>query len=122
LSPNLSTFPPILLSDLPREEEKKSPVTLRGCITMGDPDIEDVDLKWWRSQIGLAQQEPFVFNESIFTNVAYGLVGSNIERENEETKRRLVKEACIEAFADQFINRLPEVRTSFTIPAVLHHT
>lgn len=100
----------------PFEKDEKIPVVSKGSIMIGNHDIRDVDLKWWRSQIGLVQQEPFVFNESIFANVAYGLVGSKFENENEETKRRLVKEACIVAFADEFITRLPEVRT----PS--HHT
>ncbi|UKZ61367.1 uncharacterized protein TrAtP1_002633 [Trichoderma atroviride] len=92
----------------PCEEEDKLPVASKGSIMIGGYDIKDVDLKWWRSQIGLVQQEPFVFNESIFANVAYGLVGSQFENENEQTKRRLVKEACIVAFADDFITQLPE--------------
>ncbi|KMO99861.1 LOW QUALITY PROTEIN: lipid A export ATP-binding/permease protein msbA [Coccidioides immitis RMSCC 2394] len=79
-----------------------------GTITLGDTNIVDVHLKWWRSRIGLVQQEPFCFNTSIYQNVSYGLVGSEWEGADETTKRRLVKEACIEAFADEFINKLPE--------------
>ncbi|KAK2793030.1 hypothetical protein FQN52_002178 [Onygenales sp. PD_12] len=78
-----------------------------GEITINRYRIDDLDLKWWRSQIGLVQQEPFIFNSSIYQNVAYGLVGSQWENETEEVKRDLVKEACQEAFASEYIERLP---------------
>jgi ATP-binding cassette subfamily B (MDR/TAP) protein 1 len=87
--------------------DDKVAITLTGTITVGGRDIRDLDLKWWRSQIGLVQQEPFIFNDTIYKNVAHGLVGSKFENENEEMKRRRVEEACKEAFADEFINRLP---------------
>lgn len=80
-----------------------------GAIRIGPHDIQDLDLKWWRTQIGLVQQEPFSFHDTIFKNVSYGLVGSSWETESEETKRELVKEACKESFADEFIDKLPEV-------------
>ncbi|KAK8045809.1 hypothetical protein PG996_013873 [Apiospora saccharicola] len=44
-----------------------------GSITVGETRLHDLDLKWWRSQIGLVQQEPFLFNDTIFNNVANGL-------------------------------------------------
>ena len=85
------------------------PIVNSGSITVGGHQLETLDLKWWRSQIGLVQQEPFTFNATIYKNVAYGLVGSKWEHCNEDTKLELVKEACREAFADEFINRLPLV-------------
>ena len=75
---------------------------------MGDHSIEDLDRKWWRTQIGLVQQEPFLFNESIYDNVSRGLTGSAWEKDSSEQKRELVEEACKEAFADDFIRRLPD--------------
>ncbi|KAF3484449.1 multidrug resistance protein 2 [Arthroderma uncinatum] len=79
-----------------------------GSIMVGPHNVDELDLKWWRSQIGFVQQEPFSFNTSIFKNVAFGLIGSRWENESEEVKRQLVKEACQEAFADEFIDKLPE--------------
>ncbi|KAK2831910.1 hypothetical protein FQN49_007047 [Arthroderma sp. PD_2] len=79
-----------------------------GTIMVGPHNVDELDLKWWRSQIGLVQQEPFSFNTTIFRNVAFGLIGSKWENESEEVKRQLVKEACQEAFADEFIDKLPE--------------
>ena len=82
---------------------------LSGHITVDNHSINELDLKWWRSQIGLVQQEPFLFNESIHNNVAFGLIGSKWENEPEAVKMELVVEACKEAFADEYITRLPQV-------------
>ncbi|KAI0124044.1 ABC transporter-like protein [Xylariales sp. AK1849] len=79
-----------------------------GSIKCGATPLHDIDLKWWRSQIGLVQQEPFLFNATIFKNVAYGLIGTEWEDAEEEKKRELVEQACKEAFADEFISRLPD--------------
>ncbi|KHN96250.1 MDR efflux pump ABC3 [Metarhizium album ARSEF 1941] len=88
-------------------EETGPPVKLGGTISTSGHQLDDIDLKWWRSQIGLVQQEPFLFNDTIYTNVANGLVGSQWEHEPEDKKRQLVEEACKEAFADEFIDKLP---------------
>ncbi|KAH7364104.1 ABC transporter-like protein [Rhexocercosporidium sp. MPI-PUGE-AT-0058] len=79
-----------------------------GTIKIGDKHLQEIDLRWWRSQIGLVQQEPFLFNDTIYKNVEYGLIGSEWEFESALTKRDLVKQACKEAFADEFITRLPQ--------------
>ncbi|ROT37455.1 multidrug resistance protein [Sodiomyces alkalinus F11] len=92
----------------PGPEETGPAVKLKGSITTSSRSLDELDLKWWRSQIGLVQQEPFLFNDTIFKNVAYGLIGSPWENETEEKKRALVMEACRESFADEFIDRLPD--------------
>ncbi|KAK3394135.1 P-loop containing nucleoside triphosphate hydrolase protein [Podospora didyma] len=89
-------------------EDAGPPVELSGSISTCGRALDDIDMKWWRSQIGLVQQEPFLFNDTIFKNVATGLTGTQWEDEPEEVKRRLVKEACAESFADEFIDRLPD--------------
>ncbi|KAL2064897.1 hypothetical protein VTL71DRAFT_4037 [Oculimacula yallundae] len=101
------------------EEDKKAGITeepivaapaveLSGSISIGGHNIDTVGLKWWRSQIGIVQQEPFIFNDTIYKNVAYGLIGSQWEHADEATKKRLVEEACKESFADEYITRLPQ--------------
>ncbi|KAJ4027545.1 hypothetical protein NW756_012737 [Fusarium oxysporum] len=89
-------------------EETGPAVELSGSVTTCGLSLDKIDLKWWRSQIGLVQQEPFLFNDTIFNNVAHGLVGSQWENEPEQKKRELIKEACREAFAYEFIDRLPD--------------
>ncbi|RWA10232.1 hypothetical protein EKO27_g4867 [Xylaria grammica] len=79
-----------------------------GSVTIGGHKLTDLDLKWWRSQIGLVQQEPFLFNQTIFENVASGLVGTQWENAEIAVKRELVQAACKEAYADEFISRLPD--------------
>ncbi|KAI0967564.1 ABC transporter-like protein [Xylaria arbuscula] len=79
-----------------------------GSVTIGGRKLTDLDIKWWRSQIGLVQQEPFLFNQTIFENVASGLVGTAWENAENSVKAELVQAACKEAYADEFISRLPE--------------
>ncbi|OBS28048.1 hypothetical protein FPOA_01988 [Fusarium poae] len=81
---------------------------LSGSISIGAHDLDDLDAKWWRAQIGLVQQEPFLFNSSIFDNVANGLLGTEWENESEAKKREMVQDACQEAYAHEFICRLPD--------------
>jgi ATP-binding cassette subfamily B (MDR/TAP) protein 1 len=103
-----------------KEEDTGPPVKLSGKLTTCGHALDDIHLKWWRSQIGLVQQEPFLFNDSIYKNVANGLIGTQWENEPEEVKRKLVKEACIEAFVDEFVDKLPEVsqRTDRLFPCI----
>ncbi|KAF2799535.1 ABC multidrug transporter-like protein [Melanomma pulvis-pyrius CBS 109.77] len=79
-----------------------------GTIKVGDRSLNEIDLHWWRAQIGLVQQEPFLFNDTILKNVEYGLVGTKWESAPEGVKKILVAKACKEAYADEFIQGLPE--------------
>mmetsp|Transcript_57295 Transcript_57295/g.121590 ORF Transcript_57295/g.121590 Transcript_57295/m.121590 type:complete len:205 (-) Transcript_57295:441-1055(-) len=72
---------------------------LLGRITLDGRDIQDLDVEWLRSQIGLVGQEPILFHASIFDNVAYGK--PNATREE-------VVEACVAANAHRFILDLPD--------------
>jgi ABC-type multidrug transport system fused ATPase/permease subunit len=90
-------------------DEDGEPVQLSGNISTSGCPLQDMELRWWRSQIGLVQQEPFLFNETIYSNVSKGLIGSQWENESDDFKRNLVKDACVEAFADEFIDKLPKV-------------
>ncbi|KAI1394220.1 P-loop containing nucleoside triphosphate hydrolase protein [Hypoxylon trugodes] len=92
----------------PEPEETGPAVELKGSISTCGHELDEINVKWWRSQIGIVQQEPFLFNDSIYKNVAHGLIGSELENESEERKKELVIEACQEAFADEFIDRLPD--------------
>ena len=91
---------------LQSEEEEEA---TSGHIHVGDHNINNLDVKWWRSQIGLVQQEPFLFNDTIYNNVAFGLIGSQWENDTEPAKMELITAACKQAFADEFIDRLPMV-------------
>lgn len=99
----------VISNYLPSLTNQKSLNCRNGLITVAGQPLRQIDLKWWRSQIGLVQQEPCLFNDTIFSNVEFGLVGTEWENSDLETKTRLVKQACIEAYADEFVSRLPDV-------------
>ncbi|OJZ79636.1 hypothetical protein ASPFODRAFT_148809 [Aspergillus luchuensis CBS 106.47] len=79
-----------------------------GTIYIGEHSINNLDLTWWRSQVGLVQQEPVLFNDTIYNNIALGLVGTKWEHETDEIKKSLIENACCEAYAHEFIQHLPE--------------
>ena len=43
-----------------------------GQITVGGVDIRDIDMQYYRSHIGYVQQEPQMFHDTIYNNIAYG--------------------------------------------------
>ena len=110
------------ISETKQHEESIRPDESRrssGKIMLGGHEINSFDVKWWRSKIGLVQQEPFLFNDTIQNNVAFGLIGTKWEHTTTEKKMELVQEACKEAFADEFIQKLPQVRYhSLRLPAL----
>lgn len=89
-------------------EKQQTPRLSSGTIELNGHNINNFDLKWWRSRVGLVQQEPFLFNDTIEHNVAFGLVGTEWEYAKSPKKLELVEEACREAFADEFIRNLPK--------------
>ncbi|KAF2502517.1 P-loop containing nucleoside triphosphate hydrolase protein [Lophium mytilinum] len=89
------------------EERKVLEEKCVGAIRVGGVALSTVDLKWWRSQIGLVQQEPFLFNDTIYNNIAYGFCGTKWEHKPKEEKLEMIKDACKEASADEFISKLP---------------
>lgn len=101
-------------------DETGTPIELSGTVSTGGHSLDKIDTKWWRTQIGLVQQEPFLFNDTIYKNVANGLIGSEWEKEPEDKKRQLVREACQEAFADEFVDKLPLVSTDHSLFSFAH--
>ena len=61
-----------------------------GEITIDGEPIQILDTNWLRNNITLVQQSSFLFNETIFTNVAFG-------RRDYETVRREEVKRCMEA-------------------------
>ena len=55
------------------------------------------------------QQEPVLFSGTVFENVASGLFGTEKGKLPEDEQRKLVVEACKSAYADEFVDQLPEV-------------
>jgi ATP-binding cassette subfamily B (MDR/TAP) protein 1 len=80
---------------------------LSGVVKLDGVDLKKLNVKWLRTQIGLVSQEPTLFATTIKGNVAHGLIGTKYEHASEEEKFALVKEACLKANADEFINNMP---------------
>ena len=70
-----------------------------GAITIDGLDVRDMPLAFLRSQIGLVQQEPFLFNGTVRENIAYGDLAADQFR---------IEEAARAARAHEFIAELPE--------------
>ncbi|KAL8252897.1 hypothetical protein R6Q59_036590 [Mikania micrantha] len=52
-----------------------------GCITLDGTELHKFQLKWLRMQMGLVSQEPVLFNDTIWANIAYGKDGDAAEAE-----------------------------------------
>ncbi|CAF1523752.1 unnamed protein product [Adineta ricciae] len=61
----------------------------KGRILIDGHDIKVFNIRWWRSMIGLVQQEPILFNLSIRDNIAYGDNSRDIKQEEIETAARM---------------------------------
>ena len=70
-----------------------------GAITIDGHDVRDMPLAFLRSQIGLVQQEPFLFNGTVRDNIVYGDLAADQFR---------IKEVARAARAHEFIAELPE--------------
>ena len=70
-----------------------------GEITLDGHDLRDLPLAYVRDQIGLVQQEPFLFNGTVRENIAYGDLSASQAR---------IEEAARAARAHEFVVELPE--------------
>lgn len=70
-----------------------------GEILMDGVNINELDMSDYRSQIGYVQQEPMMFRDTIFKNIAYSLPNAHPEQ---------VLNAADIANAHGFISRLPD--------------
>ncbi|MBQ7986456.1 MAG: ABC transporter ATP-binding protein [Clostridia bacterium] len=75
-----------------------------GRITIDGVDIADMSLKSLRSNIGVVQQDVYLFSGTIFENIAYGKPGATFEE---------VVNAAKDAGADEFIKSLPDGYDSY---------
>lgn len=80
-----------------------------GTISLDGTDIRELNLTWLRTKVRLVQQEPVLFSGTIYENVAFGLFGTDKANLPESEQRELVKKACRDAYAEEFIERLPKV-------------
>ncbi|KAK1599509.1 ABC transporter [Colletotrichum navitas] len=79
-----------------------------GSIKLDGVPIEKLNLNWLRKNVRLVQQEPVLFQGTVFDNIANGLVGTPWENAPREEQLRRVQEAAKIAFAHDFVSQLPE--------------
>ena len=70
-----------------------------GKIVVDGNDLMDLDMQWWRRQVGVVEQSPGLLNGRIRDIVGYGRIGADDEE---------VVEALEAAQADDFVMALPD--------------
>ncbi|MCD8553177.1 ABC transporter transmembrane domain-containing protein [Seleniivibrio sp.] len=70
-----------------------------GHITIGGTDIREFSLNSLRRNIGIVSQEPFLFNETVKNNIAYGVEEADMDK---------IRSAADSAYATGFINELTD--------------
>ncbi|KID98618.1 ATP-binding cassette multidrug transport protein ATRC, partial [Metarhizium majus ARSEF 297] len=79
-----------------------------GSIKLDGREIKHLNINWLRKNVRLVQQEPVLFQGSVFENIAYGLIGTEWQDAPKEVQLAKIKEAAKMAFADDFITELPD--------------
>ncbi|KAM0545418.1 hypothetical protein ACHAPJ_011323 [Fusarium lateritium] len=79
-----------------------------GDIKLDGISLKDLNVTWLRTTMRLVQQEPVLFNGTVFENIVNGLVGTPWEASSREDQEERVRNAAKLAFADEFIQSLPE--------------
>ncbi|EFQ93765.1 hypothetical protein CFE70_003811 [Pyrenophora teres f. teres 0-1] len=80
----------------------------KGTIWIDGIDIRELNLTWLRTNVRLVQQEPVLFSGTVYENVAVGLFGTEKANLPEDKQRELVEKACRDAYAQDFIEQLPQ--------------
>ena len=75
-----------------------------GTITLGEDDLKTFNIKSWRSQLALVDQDPVLFSGTILQNISDGIL-DKARMSQEEILQRCIR-AAAEANAD-FIDLLP---------------
>jgi ATP-binding cassette, subfamily B (MDR/TAP), member 1 len=73
---------------------------------MDGRDIQTLNLRWLRQQIGLVDQNPILLDASILDNIYYGCSDVN-DRASDVTRLEKVVDAAKKAYAHDFITALP---------------
>ena len=65
-----------------------------GTITLDGYETDQLNLNWLRTNIRLVQQEPVLFQGTVFENIRSGLTGTAWEDEPVDIQMRRVEEAA----------------------------
>ncbi|CAO3638554.1 unnamed protein product [Cunninghamella blakesleeana] len=84
-----------------------------GNIYVDGQNIKDLNLRWWREQIGVVSQEPILFQGTIAENIAYGCDGATMDQIKEAAARANCTQ-FIESFQDKYDTIIGERSTSLS--------
>ena len=70
-----------------------------GQILFDGVDLKDLQISWLRRQIGVVPQQTFLFAGSVSDNIRLG---------KEDAKLEEIQEACVAAYADEFVQTMDE--------------
>jgi ABC-type multidrug transport system fused ATPase/permease subunit len=73
----------------------------KGRVLIDGVDLSDADVSTWLCQLGLISQEAFIFSGTIEDNICFGV-------DVDDRDQGRIKEATQIAYADEFIDTLPE--------------
>jgi len=71
----------------------------KGVILVDDIDLKDIKSCDWHKLIGVVDQDPYLFNDTIYNNILYGQIDADEQQ---------VYRAAKMAYAHDFISRLPD--------------
>jgi ABC-type multidrug transport system fused ATPase/permease subunit len=71
----------------------------QGKILIDGHDLKDLDLDGWQRHLGVVSQDVLLLNDTIANNIAFGMG---------DVSDLAIRQAAIKAFADDFIQHLPE--------------
>jgi len=70
-----------------------------GAISINDKDLSNSDIIALRRYIAVVEQEPFLFNDTIYNNIAFGRAGATEEE---------IMEAAKQAHVDEFVKNMSD--------------
>lgn len=78
-----------------------------GTIKLDGHPVNELNLSWLRKNVRLVQQEPVLFQGTVFDNIKQGLVGTKWEHAPRDQQMERIQDAATMAFAHDFIMDLP---------------
>ncbi|KKA24366.1 ATP-binding cassette, subfamily B (MDR/TAP), member 1 [Rasamsonia emersonii CBS 393.64] len=79
-----------------------------GQILLDGHDIRDLNLRWLRQQMAFVQQDPVLFNDTVYNNIRDGLIGSPFDNDKDPIReRQRIVAAAKKVHAHGFIMALP---------------
>jgi ATP-binding cassette subfamily B protein len=86
----------------------------RGSVRIDGTDVRDYELQTLRDEVGVVEQDPYMFSGTIYENIAYGdseIFRSLYDSEEDAVPARAdrrIREAAAAAGAEEFIESLPD--------------